>query len=246
TAPPAPTERIQDEPKRRDLGQIRNHPMSDIMIREATILDLPTLLEFEQGVIEAERPMDAGLKRTPTNYYDILHLVTSPDIRLAVAEIDGDLVGCGYARIDPAKRYLQYDRQSYLGFMYVVPEFRGRGINQMILDDLYRWTLSRGVTEIRLEVYPANSAAVRAYEKSGFIPYILQMHTNIGVRNAGASEIEHLAKIWYDGWQDAHAEILPQELKADRTLESFRERLPALLDDTRVIGPPGKPYGFCI
>lgn len=163
-----------------------------------------------------------------------------------MAEIDGDLVGCGYARIDPAKPYLQYDRQSYLGFMYVVPEFRGRGINQMILDDLYRWTLSRGVTEIRLEVYPANSAAVRAYEKSGFIPYILQMHTNIGVRNAGASEIEHLAKIWYDGWQDAHAEILPQELKADRTLESFRERLPALLDDTRVIGPPGKPYGFCI
>ena len=67
--------------------------MSDIMIREATILDLPTLLEFEQGVIEAERPMDAGLKRTPTNYYDILHLVTSPDIRLAVAEIDGRVAG---------------------------------------------------------------------------------------------------------------------------------------------------------
>lgn len=41
--------------------------MSDIMIREATILDLPTLLEFEQGVIEAERPMDAGLNgRQPT------------------------------------------------------------------------------------------------------------------------------------------------------------------------------------
>lgn len=153
--------------------------MSDIIVREATLDDLPTLLEFEQGVIEAERPMDEGLKRTPTNYYDIERLISSPDIRLAVAEFDAKLVGSGYARLDAAKPYLQYDRQSYLGFMYVMPEFRGRGINQLILDDLFRWTLSRGVTEVRLEVYPNNPAAIRSYEKAGFTPYILQMHLSL-------------------------------------------------------------------
>jgi ribosomal protein S18 acetylase RimI-like enzyme len=66
------------------------------------------------------------------------------------------------------------------------------------------------------------------------------------VRGAEESEIDHLATIWHDGWQDAHRQILPAELARVRTWESFRERLQATLPDVRVIGPPGKPVGFCI
>ena len=51
------------------------------------------------------------------------------------------------------------------------------------------------------------------------------------VRPADAAEIDHLAKVWYDGWQDAHARILPAELTLIRTLESFRDRLEAALAD---------------
>jgi GNAT superfamily N-acetyltransferase len=219
--------------------------MSYVVIREASLTDLPTLLEFEQGVIAAERPIDAGLKPDPINYYDIEQLIGSPAIRLAVAEINDRLIGCGYARVEDAKPYLRYSRQSYLGFMYVAPDFRGQGINQLILDDLYRWTLSQGVTELRLEVYPDNAGAIRAYEKAGFAPYLIQMHASIGSRRADPSELDRLAQLWYDSWQDAHAEILPAELKHDRTPESFRERLPDLLADTMVVGPVGRPYGLC-
>jgi ribosomal protein S18 acetylase RimI-like enzyme len=66
------------------------------------------------------------------------------------------------------------------------------------------------------------------------------------VRAAEANEIEILAKIWYDGWQDAHAEILPEELARIRTLESSRQRLLAALPEVRVAGPPGEPVGFCL
>jgi ribosomal protein S18 acetylase RimI-like enzyme len=66
------------------------------------------------------------------------------------------------------------------------------------------------------------------------------------VRAADATEIDHLAKVWYDGWQDAHAAILPAELAHDRTLESFRNRLAAALPTVRVIGPLGNPVGFCM
>jgi ribosomal protein S18 acetylase RimI-like enzyme len=52
--------------------------------------------------------------------------------------------------------------------------------------------------------------------------------------------------LWYEGWQDAHAEIVPAELRRLRSLESFRHRLQAALADTRVVGPRGAPYGFCI
>ena len=68
----------------------------------------------------------------------------------------------------------------------------------------------------------------------------------LDVRDAHENEVSHLAELWFDGWQDAHAEILPAELKRLRTLESFRERLQAALPNVRVVGPPGEPLGFCI
>src|SRR5438132_607943 len=66
------------------------------------------------------------------------------------------------------------------------------------------------------------------------------------VRNAEEREIDHLARLWYEGWQDAHAQILPAELRRLRALDGFRQRLQAALPNTRVVGPRGAPYGFCI
>lgn len=65
------------------------------------------------------------------------------------------------------------------------------------------------------------------------------------VRAAEKADVDHLAKVWYDGWQDAHAKILPAELARLRTLESFRERLAAGLANVRVVGPLGSPVGLC-
>ncbi len=64
------------------------------------------------------------------------------------------------------------------------------------------------------------------------------------VRDAAASEIDRLAKIWSDGWQDAHAKLLPAELARLRTLSSFRERIAAALGRVRVVGPLDEPIGF--
>ncbi len=66
------------------------------------------------------------------------------------------------------------------------------------------------------------------------------------VRAAEEAEIDQLASVWYDGWQDAHAKILPAELARLRTLESFRSRLQQALTNVRVVGPSGAPLGFCI
>jgi ribosomal protein S18 acetylase RimI-like enzyme len=66
------------------------------------------------------------------------------------------------------------------------------------------------------------------------------------VRPAEERDIGHLARVWYDGWQDAHARILPAELARVRTLDSFRSRLEEALPTVRVVGPPGAPVGFCM
>ena len=66
------------------------------------------------------------------------------------------------------------------------------------------------------------------------------------VRAAEASELDALAQLWYDGWRDAHAAILPPELARFRTRDNLRDRLRAALPNVRVIGPPGAPAGFYI
>ena len=66
------------------------------------------------------------------------------------------------------------------------------------------------------------------------------------IRDALATEIGQLATIWYEGWQDAHARILPIELARVRTLESFAARLRGFLASVRVAGPIDEPVGFGI
>ena len=66
------------------------------------------------------------------------------------------------------------------------------------------------------------------------------------MRLAETADIHALSRIWYDGWHDAHAALMPAALTQARTLESFLERLPPMLADTRVIDSSGGPVGFYI
>jgi ribosomal protein S18 acetylase RimI-like enzyme len=55
-----------------------------------------------------------------------------------------------------------------------------------------------------------------------------------------------LAKLWYDGWRDAHTRIVPAELARVRTLQSFEERLHRTSPSVRVAVVAGRPAGFYI
>jgi GNAT superfamily N-acetyltransferase len=153
--------------------------MKSIIIRKASLNDLETLLRFEQGVISAEGQFDPTLKTDHTHYYDIVEMITAPHIELLVAESGDGIIGCGYARIETSKHYLQHKQHAYLGFMYVEPAHRGKGINKVIIEALARWTISQGVTEMRLEVYYHNEAAIKAYEKTGFNRHMIEMRKGL-------------------------------------------------------------------
>jgi GNAT superfamily N-acetyltransferase len=66
----------------------------------------------------------------------------------------------------------------------------------------------------------------------------------MSARPLAAAEIDHLAQLWHDGWQDAHARVAPEGLTRARTLATFKERLAKALPDSYVIGPFGAPTGF--
>lgn len=67
----------------------------------------------------------------------------------------------------------------------------------------------------------------------------------MNTRFAETAEVRALAGLWYAGWQDAHAQIVPAALAKVRTLASFEERLMADLPSVRTIGAIGAPAGLC-
>ncbi|WP_295230561.1 GNAT family N-acetyltransferase [uncultured Chryseobacterium sp.] len=147
-----------------------------MITREATLKDLHTLLEFEQGIIAAERPFDGTLKEGEIHYYDLSSLIQSPDAAVIVVEDQDQVIGSGYALIRKAEKdYNQFTEYVYLGFMYVQPDSRGKGINKMITDALISWSKSKNISEIRLDVYAQNEPALKAYEKAGFEPLLVTM-----------------------------------------------------------------------
>ncbi|NQZ44027.1 MAG: GNAT family N-acetyltransferase [Flavobacteriaceae bacterium] len=149
--------------------------MQTVRIRDAEPGDLPTLLIFEQALIEAERPFDPTIADDAISYYDLGAYIARDDVKVMVAEIEGQVVSSGYALAKTARHYLDHEQYGYLGFMYTLPEFRGRGINQQIVEALKHWCLACGLHEIRLTVYEDNLPAIRAYEKAGFKKHLVEM-----------------------------------------------------------------------
>ena len=153
--------------------------MDTINIRKAHINDLEKLLAFEQGIIAAERPFDPTLKEEKINYYDIEKMISASHIEVLVAEIDSEIVGSGYARIEDAKPYLNHDTYAYLGFMFTDPNHRGKGVNSKIIEALKEWCRSQQLFELRLDVYNDNPSAIRAYEKVGFKKHLVNMRVSL-------------------------------------------------------------------
>jgi len=147
--------------------------------RKAILKDLPSLLDFEQGVIEAERPFDPTIKADPITYYDISELINNEESEVFVVEKDTLIVASGYAKIKGDRHYLKHDKIGYLGFMFVHKAHRGQGLNQLIINELLNWCKERKIFEIRLDVYDDNLTAIKAYEKAGFKKHMINMRLNI-------------------------------------------------------------------
>jgi len=153
--------------------------MDQIKIQKANINDLSTLLEFEQSIIEYERPFEEQMQVAKFSYYDLKDLILSDTAEVLVAKFGDQLVGSGYAKIKVSRPYLKDEFHAFLGFMYVSPDHRGKGINQLLIEKLIDWSKTQGMNSVSLTVFNENESAINAYKKSGFHRHIVEMRRNI-------------------------------------------------------------------
>ena len=152
--------------------------MNIISIRTAKIEDLITLKHFEQKLILHERPFASNLKKDPIEYYNLKKLIKQKNAEVVVAIYNNEIVGSGSVIIERSIDYKKPEFYAYLGFMFVVPKYRGQKINSSIINSLMKWSKERGIVEFQLDVYAENKNAIKAYKNLNFKSDLLKMRLN--------------------------------------------------------------------
>ncbi|WP_192822679.1 GNAT family N-acetyltransferase [Rufibacter sp. LB8] len=81
---------------------------------------------------------------------------------VVLAYVKGQPVGCGAIKEFTDDSVVEVKR------MFVLPEFRNRGVAHKLLIELERWAAELGYKELVLETGKAQPEAIRLYTKSGF------------------------------------------------------------------------------
>lgn len=94
---------------------------------------------------------------------ELTRLQESPHFRGLLAEMDRQ--AAGYAKV----RYAPEEARCYVSSLYILPEFQGMGVGNVLLEEAERRALAFGVKEIWLGVMVQNTKALEWYLRKGFV-----------------------------------------------------------------------------
>jgi ribosomal-protein-alanine N-acetyltransferase len=126
----------------------------DLKIEDATIKQLDKLFEIEAQCFDQE----AFTKR------QISYLLSDYNSISLVAKVDNDIAGFIIGQIDVEEEAVF----GHIITLNVAPNFRRKGIAQMLLKEIETILKNKGINEVRLEVRQGNQAAINLYLKLGY------------------------------------------------------------------------------
>lgn len=121
----------------------------------ARLKDIDALVDIENRCFEIDR----------MSYRSIKHMIQKANCDFIVARVDDVIIG--YALV-------LYHRGTHLARLYsfaVLPEARGKGAGDKLLQEAERHATERDCIYMRLEVHPNNSSAISLYKKLGYHPF---------------------------------------------------------------------------
>ncbi len=161
--------------------------MADFVIRPYRETDRADVIAAEIDLQEYERTLHdtrlpgAGVMEA---YFDRLQQqVAAQSGAILVAEDNGRLLGlvaCVVVQDDIVAETADSNVYGYITDIYVVPDRRGSGLAQALLQAAEAHLAPTGVTRVRINVLAANAMARRAYEKHGFEPYEVMYEKRLG------------------------------------------------------------------
>jgi ribosomal protein S18 acetylase RimI-like enzyme len=155
--------------------------MTDIVVRSATVADLPAIGRLGALLVKTHHDFDpkrfmAPTRRTASGYAAFLgSQLDRPDVVVLVAVRDELVIGYTYAAVEGRDWMSLRGDAGVLHDIVVDPERRGRGVGRMLLDATVAALHSRGATQVVLSTAERNAAAQRLFANAGFRPTMIEM-----------------------------------------------------------------------
>ena len=147
-------------------------PDNDLVVRRFFPAEWPLYRDLRLRAL-AEAPAAFGStfaaerERTDDEWRERLARgATSPDELPLLAEWQGEPSGLAWVRADESS-----GDNAHLYQMWVAPDRRRHGVARALVAAAVAWARSRGATHLELNVACDNDAAVRLYERAGFLAY---------------------------------------------------------------------------
>ncbi len=102
----------------------------------------------------------------------VKHYKETKDSYFPIIEIDGEVVGFGFANIKSHDEKYRLKHKDYLvghlQKLYVDDSLRGKGLGKLLIQKMEDYLISKGVNFITLHVYDWNKGALELYTKLGY------------------------------------------------------------------------------
>ena len=104
----------------------------------------------------------SSLYPAESNHLLSVEALRRSNVTFLMAQINGKAAGCG--------AFVNFGDYAEIKRMFVLPEFRGRGISRVVLESLEAHARVNGWTTLKLETGTLQAPAIALYESAGYRP----------------------------------------------------------------------------
>lgn len=158
----------------------RNLAQSTAKIRAAKSEDVGAISRLWLKFMEYNARFDDSFQVKPkilTRFArEIIDRLKDPDYRIAVAEIENEIVGYSFSYISRKPYFFRLGKFGFIGDVFVLEQFRKQGIGRKLADDAHEFFRRRKVEQVELLVATKNVDTIRFWEKLGYVKLLEWMY----------------------------------------------------------------------
>jgi GNAT superfamily N-acetyltransferase len=143
-------------------------PIVRVALPEDVLAISKLWLKFMEYNAKFDSSFEVKPKITARFAREIQDRLQDPNYRIAVAELDGELVGYSFSYISKKPYFFMLGKFGFFGDLFVLEQYRGRGIGRILVKDTHDYFKRKGVEQIELLVATKNIETIRFWEHQGY------------------------------------------------------------------------------
>lgn len=159
----------------KNQGDVRQAAIRVALPEDVLAISKLWLLFMEYNA-KFDRSFEVKPKFTARFAREIQDRLKDPNYRIAVAELDDTLVGYCFSYVSKKPYFFKLGKFGFIGDLFVLEDYRGRGIGHLLVNDVHDYFIRKGVEQIELLVATKNIDTIKFWERQGYTKLLEWMY----------------------------------------------------------------------